>query len=127
LHQFLIPEWLFKGSSILTFPSILEKTLHLTILFIPSFPQTSSKQQKLVNQQSRFALPFACSVILNIQNFKNPIIKMLMVNQTNLSWTLSLKASIIHFAIATCATTNSPKPKSIWCNYKIETTLECEE
>jgi hypothetical protein len=65
--------------------SILEKTLHLTILIIPSFPQTSSKQQKLVNQQSRFALPYACWVIPNIQSFKNLIIKMLIVNQTNKS------------------------------------------
>lgn len=122
-----ILKWLFKGYSILTFPSILEKTLHLTILTIPSFPQTSSKQQKLANQQSRFALPYACWVIPNIQNFKNPIIKMLIVNETNYSWILYLKASIIHFAIAICATTISPKPKGIWCNSKIETTLECEE
>jgi hypothetical protein len=89
----------------LTFPSILEKTFHLAILIIPSFPQTSSNQEKLVNQQSRFALPYACWVIPNVQIFKNPIIKMLIVNQTNHSWILYLKASIIHFAIATCATT----------------------
>lgn len=52
---------------------------------------------------------------------------MLIVNETNHSWILYFKVSIIHFAIATCAIANSPKPKTIWCNSKIETTLEWEE
>ncbi len=61
----------------------------------PILSTNKFKAIKTVKQQSWFALPFACWVIPNIQNFKNLTIKMLILNETNHIWVLYFKASIL--------------------------------